>query len=104
MSAGDALRRFFAEVTAAVASAHEGEADLPYRHGRFVVDAVAGDVEVTLKDVSEEDAILIAADLRELGARVVVRGSVVCGRCGALVPDQERCVACRAPLARDRPA
>jgi len=98
MTPADALWRYFAEVRAAVDAAHRGEGDHPYRHGTFVVAAVADDIEITVKDVSEEDAILIAADLRALGARVVVRGARTCPACGALVPDQARCVACRAPL------
>lgn len=102
MTSGDALRRFFAEVTAAVAAANDGVAAQPYRRGTFIVSAVAGDVEVTLKDVSEEDAILIAGDLRALGAHVVLRGARTCPACGALVPDQGHCVVCRAPL--ERPA
>lgn len=98
MSPAEALRRYFAEVSAAVEAAHRGRGGLPYRNGTFVVSAVAGDVECTLKDVSEEDAILIAAELRALGARVVVRGATRCPACGALVPEQDHCVACRAPL------
>jgi hypothetical protein len=93
-----ALWRFFREVHAAVAAANRGEASQPYRRGRHVVSALAGDVEVTLKDVSEEDAILIASELRSYGVHVVVRGSVVCPRCGARVPEQAHCIACRAPL------
>jgi hypothetical protein len=96
--AADALRRYFAEVSQAVDAAEREGASLPYRRGRFLVSAVAGDVECTLKDVSEEDAILIAAELRELGAHVVVRGATRCPRCGALVPEQDRCVVCRSPL------
>jgi hypothetical protein len=99
MTPEDALRRYFAEVMAAVDAAALGRGALPYRRGAFVVSAVAGEVECTLKDVSEEDAILIAAELRSLGAHVVMRGSVLCPRCGARVPDQDRCVVCRAPLA-----
>jgi hypothetical protein len=98
MTAGDALWRYFADVRAAVDAAHRGEGAHPYRHGRFVVAAVADDIEITVKDVSEEDAILIADDLRSLGARVVVRGARACPHCGSLVPDQARCVVCRGAL------
>lgn len=92
------LLRYFREVRAAVEAAHRGEGSHPYRRGTYVVDAVAGDLELTLKDLSEEDAVLVASELRELGARVVLRGTVVCGSCGQRVPDQDHCVACRARL------
>lgn len=66
-----------------------------------MVTATAGEVELTIQDVTEEDAVLIAADLRHLGARALVRGTVTCPACGLRVPEQEYCVNCRARL---RPA
>lgn len=66
------LWRYFREVRAAVERAHRGEGDHPYRRGDFVVHAEADEVVLTVRDVSEEDAILIASELAELGARTVV--------------------------------
>lgn len=92
------LWRFFHEVQRAVVEGNEGRGPQPYQRGTFLVSALAGDVELTIQDVSEEDAILIAGELRELGARALVRGSLRCSSCGRRVPAQERCVRCRAPL------
>ena len=93
-----ALVRFFAELRRAVARGNEGLDAQPYRRGTFLVDACAGDIELTVSDVSEEDAVLIASELDALGVRAVVRGSRVCPHCGARVPDQASCVRCRRPL------
>jgi hypothetical protein len=103
MNPEDALRRYVAEVVKAIDDARRGRGELPYRYGRFIVSAVAGQIECTLKDVSEEDAVLIAGELRALGARAVVRGARRCRACGSLVPDQDHCVVCRAPLAGGAP-
>lgn len=92
------LWRYFREVRTAVERANRGDSDQPYRAGDFLVRAEAGDVELTIRDVSEEDAILIAGELRSLGARTAVRALGVCPVCGARVPRQAYCVACRAPL------
>jgi hypothetical protein len=96
----DAVRRFFAEIVQAVEAANAGRGQHPYQRGTFLVSAVAGETEITLQNVSEEDAVLIASELRALGARAVVRGAVHCPRCGAFVPDQEHCTVCRASLSR----
>jgi hypothetical protein len=93
-----ALWRFFHDLRRAVARGNRGLGPLPYRHGTFLVDACAGDVELTVQDVSEEDAVLIAGELSALGVRAVVRGSRTCPHCGARVPDQASCVRCRRPL------
>lgn len=93
-----ALLRYFREVTRAVSKSRLGLEPLPYRHGSYLVDACAGDVELTVSDVTEEDAVLIAGELASLGARAVVRGSRICRHCGARVPDQASCVRCRRPL------
>lgn len=95
----DALLAFFREVDAAVEASNEGAGAGPYRHGAFLVSARAGDVELTVKDVSEEDAVLIAGELRALGARAVIRGSLRCPACGRTVPEQAHCSVCRARLA-----
>lgn len=81
-----------------MARGNRGLEPQPYRHGTFLVDACAGEVELTIRDVSEEDAVLIAGELSALGVRAVVRGSRVCPHCGARVPDQASCVRCRRPL------
>jgi len=93
-----ALVRYFREVRGAVARGNRGLEAQPYRHGTFLVDAFAGDVELTVSDVTEEDAVLIAGELTALGVRAVVRGSRLCPHCGARVPDQASCVRCRRPL------
>jgi hypothetical protein len=67
------LWRYFREVRAAVERAHRGEGDHPYLRGAFVVHAEADEVVLSVRDVSEEDAILIASELADLGARTVVR-------------------------------
>ncbi len=93
-----ALVSFFRDLRRAVARGNEGLEAQPYRHGTFLVDACAGDVEFTVSDVTEEDAVLIAAELGELGVRAVIRGSRICPHCGARVPDQASCIRCRQPL------
>jgi len=93
-----ALWRFFLEVRRAVAAGNSGGTTQPYRRGTFLVSARAGDVELTIKDVSEEDAILIAAELTELGVHTLVRSSVVCPSCGLRVPAQAFCSNCRKRL------
>lgn len=92
------LWTFFHELREAVASGNAGTAPQPYRTGNFMVLAEADDTELTIRDVSEEDAVLIASELHELGARSVVRGMVACESCGRRVPDQAYCVSCRARL------
>lgn len=92
------LWHFYRDVRRAVARSKRGQGAPPYRHGTFLVDACAGDVELTIQDVSEEDAVLIAGELSALGVRAVVRGSRHCPHCGQRVPDQDSCVRCRRPL------
>ncbi len=90
--------QFFREVRQAVAAGNEGSAPQPYRNGTFMITARAGEVELTIKDITEEDAVLIAAELRDLGARAVIRGSRICPACGRRVPAQRYCTACRTRL------
>jgi hypothetical protein len=66
------LWRYVRDVRAAVERAHRGEDDPPYRRGAFAVRAEADEVVLDVRDVSEEDAILIAAELAALGARTTV--------------------------------
>lgn len=95
-----ALWDFVKEVHRAVEAGNRGEHSPPYASGTFLVSARAGDIELTIKDVSEEDAVLIAAEIRHLGARAVVYDSVVCRHCGRRVPLQHHCTSCRRPLTR----
>ncbi|MEX2542459.1 MAG: hypothetical protein WD314_11650 [Trueperaceae bacterium] len=92
------LWEFFQEVRDAVGEGNRGSGAQPYRSGTFMVTARAGEVELTVKDVTEEDAILIAGELAQRGVRAVVSGSLVCPSCSERVPDQGYCVRCRAPL------
>lgn len=97
----DALWKYVRELHEAVDRGNRGDAPQPYRKGRFLVSARAGDIEVTVKDIAEEDAILIAAELRAYGVRTVIRGSTTCPHCGARVPTQDFCTRCRKRLERD---
>ncbi|HEX7003089.1 MAG TPA: hypothetical protein VF168_02750 [Trueperaceae bacterium] len=93
------LWQFFREVRDAVAQGNRGAKEQPYRSGTFMVTARAGEVELTVKDISEEDAVLIAGELNERGVRALVNGSVLCPHCGERVPEQSFCVRCRRKLA-----
>lgn len=97
------LWHFFREIREAVERAHAGEASHPYRSGHFLVHAESDEVELTLRDVSEEDAVLVAGELRSLGARAVVRAQLKCPSCGHRVPDQSHCVRCRSALHTEPP-
>lgn len=93
------LWQYFREVSEAVGAANQGGGKQPYARGLYMVVAVADDIELSVTDVSEEDAVLIAAELRALGVRaVVIRSSLVCPSCGLRVPEQAFCVHCRAKL------
>lgn len=98
MSNDDKLWNYFRDVNAAVEAANTGGTSQPFKRGIFIVSALAGDVELSVKDVSEEDAILIAGELKELGIKAIVQGSVICKNCQARVPEQVCCVQCRAKL------
>jgi hypothetical protein len=92
------LWRYFREVRDAVERANRGDGDQPYRPGDFLVRAEVGEIELTVRDVSEEDAVLIAGELATLGARTAIRALRTCPSCGQRVPAQAYCVHCRAPL------
>jgi len=94
------LWKFFLEVQEAVEDGNAGRATQPYEAGNHMVSALAGDVELSVKDVSEEDAILIAGELKERGVRALVSGTLICPACGRRVPDQEYCISCRSRLPR----
>lgn len=93
------LWQYFQEIRQAVEAANRGDASQPYASGRFMVSALSGDVELTISDIAEEDAVLIASELSAMGVRAVIRASVICSECGARVPQQDYCVRCRAKLA-----
>lgn len=99
----NALWQYFRELNAVVSAANKGGGSQPYKRGTFMVTALAGDVELAIKDVTEEDAILIAAELKSKGAKVQVNGSLLCPVCRRRVPDLTYCAVCRAKLTRDEP-
>ena len=92
------LWQFFREVRDAVGEGNRGETEQPYRSGTYMVTARAGEVELTVKDISEEDAILVAGELNERGVRAIVNGSILCPHCSERVPDRAFCVRCRSKL------
>lgn len=92
------LWRYFRDVSTAVNKANRGGGAQPYVRGSYMVSAFADDVELSVTDVSEEDAVLIAAELKEMGVRAVIRHAFVCPHCGLRVPEQDYCVNCRKRL------
>ena len=98
MSQDDKLWNYFREVNAAVEAAKMGKSSLPYKRGTFIVTALSGDIELSVKDISEEDAVLIAGELRDLGVKAVIQGSVICSNCEKRVPEQSCCIQCRTKL------
>lgn len=92
------LWHYFRDVNRAVQAANRGDGAQPYVRGTFMVSAYADDLELSVTDVSEEDAVLIAAELQEMGVRAVIRSSFVCPHCGLRVPQQDYCVNCRKRL------
>lgn len=88
------LWRYFREVREAVERANRGDGDQPYRPGDFLVRAEVGEIELTVRDVSEEDAVLIASELRALGATARLIALATCPRCAARMPADAPCPAC----------
>ena len=99
----EALWKYVRELHEAVERGNRGDAPQPYRKGTFLVSARAGDIEVTVKDIAEEDAVLIAGELQAYGVRTVIRGSLACPHCGRRVPAQRYCARCRQRLSVDDP-
>lgn len=93
-----ALWNYFKEVKSAVDAANQGRGNHPYMAGTFLVVALADDIEFTISGVTEEDAVLIASELRDLGVRALIRATTICSVCGERVPQQAHCVKCRAKL------
>ncbi len=98
MKSDETLWRFFREVRRAVEAGNRGLANQPYQSGSFMVTALSDDIELTVSDVSEEDAVLIAADLKAQGVHALIRATARCPTCRARVPVQDYCVNCRARL------
>jgi len=92
------LWQYFKEVSTAVSAANREGGSQPYTRGSYLVSAFADDLELSVTDVSEEDAVLIAAELQTMGVRAVIRHSFVCPHCGLRVPEQDYCVNCRRKL------
>lgn len=92
------LWQYFRDVSASVGAANQDSSAQPYRRGSYMVSAFADELELSVTDVSEEDAVLIAAELKEMGVRAVIRNSFVCPHCGLKVPEQDYCVHCRKKL------
>jgi len=98
----NALWTYFEEVQRALEDSNQGRASHPYRSGSWVVVALLDGVEARISGISEEDAVLVAAELGERGARALIRRLARCRSCLNLVPESARCAHCRAPL--DPPA
>lgn len=92
------LWRYFRDVNTAVNTANRSGGAQPYVRGSYMVAAFADDVELSVTDVSEEDAVLIAAELKAMGVRAVIRHAFICPHCGLRVPEQDFCVNCRKRL------
>ena len=92
------LWQYFRDVSTAVSAANQGDGKQPYRRGSYIVSAFADDLELSVTDVSEEDAVLIAAELKDMGVRAVIRNSLICPSCKERVPEQEYCTNCRSKL------
>ncbi|CAN5893360.1 hypothetical protein BH24DEI2_BH24DEI2_28240 [soil metagenome] len=92
------LWHYFTEIKTAVDAGNRGDTVQPYISGTFMVTALSGEIEFTVSDISEEDAVLIAGELKDMGIRALVRGTQPCPRCGKRVPTQDHCVHCRSKL------
>jgi hypothetical protein len=93
-----ALWQYFCDVSEAVDSANQRSQNQPYASGQFIIVAQAGDIELTVSNVAEEDAILIAAELRAGGVNVNVRNTLICPNCQQRVARQSYCTFCRSKL------
>lgn len=88
------LWSWFRELRTTVEAANAGDGDHPFRRGDFEVHAAADEVELTLRDVSEEDAVLIASELRSLGATARLVALADCPGCGHRGPAESPCPDC----------
>ena len=92
------LWQYFRDVSTAVSAANQGDGKQPYRRGSYIISAFEGDLELSVTGVSVEDAVLIAAELKDMGVRAVIRNSVVCPSCEQRVAEQDFCTNCRSKL------
>lgn len=97
-SADDALRAYLRELEQAVHYAQQTRTSLPFKRGTFIVLARGKELEIAIKNVTEEDAILIASELKARGVHVSIHGTVRCPHCQQQVPRQSRCLVCRHKL------
>lgn len=72
----DKLWRYFRELNEAVQAASKGESSPPFQQGQYSVVALSGDIELSVKDISEEDAILIASELKAMGVEASIQADV----------------------------
>ena len=98
MAKEEQLLRYFKEIRAAVEAGYQGKTSQPYRNGTFMITALEGDIELTIKDISEEDAVLITSELKDMGIKVQMTPSIICPTCGNRVPVQDYCMSCRSKL------
>lgn len=96
--ADNVLWQYFREIRQALRDAEQGRHSSPYQSGTFLVTAVADEVELTVKDISEEDAILIVSELSARGVAATMYATVICPCCGARVAKISHCSRCRAKL------
>lgn len=100
MNQGDKLWQFFKEVKQAVDKANQGDDSQPYQGGQHMITALTDDLELTIYDISEEDAILICSELSDMGVKTLMRASVICPGCHKRVPEQDYCTNCRQKLSK----
>lgn len=91
----NALWRYFEEVTQAVQESNRRGKGHPYRRGTFLVSAIAGDVELNVSNITEEDAILIVAELTQHGIKASYTATIICNTCQQRVAQQTYCTSCR---------
>jgi len=94
----ESLQRYISELQHLIAESERDNTPRPFRRGSFIVSAIADEIEMDIANVTEEDAILIVAELNELGINAVMRDSVICKNCQERVPKQSFCVSCRTKL------
>lgn len=100
-SADDTLTAYLNELDEAVYHAQHTQSSLPFKRGSFIVSARGEELEVNIKNITEEDAILIASELEARGVHVAVYGTLRCPYCHEQVPKQRYCVHCRHKLSEE---
>ncbi len=92
------LENYISELQSLIAEAESNNTPPPFKRGSFIVSAIADEVEMDIANVTEEDAIIIVADLNHMGINAVMRDSVICKHCEQRVPKQSFCISCRKKL------